>query len=120
VEVVPFLRKGICILRDLQSGTTRLVSRSSGASGAGADDASLSASISGNGRYVAFESLADNLSTDDDNIVSTYSCAISTSGRRPWRAAGTGPPVRAGTTARASPRCRPTGALSPSSLRRTT
>jgi hypothetical protein len=56
-------------VRDLQNGTTRLTSRASGTSGAGADDASLSASISGNGRYVAFESLADNLSADDDNNV---------------------------------------------------
>ncbi|WP_171058121.1 TolB family protein [Modestobacter altitudinis] len=56
-------------VRDLQNGTTRLISRASGTNGAGADDASLSASISGNGRYVAFESLADNLSADDDNNV---------------------------------------------------
>jgi TolB protein len=60
-------------VRDLQNGTTRLVSRANGASGAGADAASLSASISGDGRYVAFESLANNLSADDnDNVFDVF------------------------------------------------
>jgi len=37
------------------------------AGGAGADDSSSSASISADGRYVAFQSGADNLSADDNN-----------------------------------------------------
>jgi Tol biopolymer transport system component len=56
-------------LRDTQTGTTTLVSRATGAEGAGADGDSASPSISPAGRFVAFESTADNLSPDDDNAV---------------------------------------------------
>ncbi|MGH3713006.1 MAG: DUF7594 domain-containing protein [Micromonosporaceae bacterium] len=47
---------------------TVLVSRASGTAGAAADDHSYSpVSVSGDGRFVAFASVADNLSDQDDN-----------------------------------------------------
>ncbi len=53
-------------VRDLQAQTTTLVSRQSAADGgAGADDRSFDAAISADGRYVVFESDADNLSAED-------------------------------------------------------
>jgi Tol biopolymer transport system component len=48
-------------LRDRKTGTTTLVSRADGTSGAGADGDSAKPAISPAGRYVAFESLAHNL-----------------------------------------------------------
>ncbi|MGI8729081.1 MAG: hypothetical protein ACR2LK_03685 [Solirubrobacteraceae bacterium] len=48
-------------LRDLDAGTTTVVSRASGARGAVADDYSSDPSISRDGRYVAFSSSAGNL-----------------------------------------------------------
>jgi Tol biopolymer transport system component len=55
-------------VRDTQTDVTTLVSRqSSGAGGAGADGGSFEPSISGDGRYVAFYSDADNLSNADSN-----------------------------------------------------
>lgn len=54
-------------VRDLQTDTTTLATRESGPGGAGADDSSFDPTISGDGRYVAFQSAADNLSTVDDN-----------------------------------------------------
>jgi Tol biopolymer transport system component len=54
-------------VRDLQAGTTILVSRADGPSGAGGDQDSDTPSISADGRFVAFESNADDLSADDDN-----------------------------------------------------
>lgn len=57
-------------VRDLVAGTTTLVSRATGAAGApGAGARSTDPSISGGGRFVAFESDANNLSADDDNGV---------------------------------------------------
>jgi len=52
-------------VRDLRKGRTLLVSRN--ASGAVADDASGYPSISGNGRFLAFQSTAGNLAADDTN-----------------------------------------------------
>ena len=52
-------------IRDLVADTTTLVSRASGAAGAPADDFSAQAEISGDGRLVAFESRAANLSAAD-------------------------------------------------------
>jgi hypothetical protein len=46
-------------------GDVALVSRASGANGAKGDDASFSPSLSADGRFVAFESNASNLSPDD-------------------------------------------------------
>ena len=54
-------------VRDLEANTTTLASRATGAGGEGADDDSLGASMSADGRLVAFESRADNLSADDAN-----------------------------------------------------
>ena len=45
--------------------TTTLASRATGPAGEGADDYALGASLSADGRLVAFESRADNLSADD-------------------------------------------------------
>lgn len=52
-------------VRDLAAGTTTLVSRATGPLGAPADDSSGSPSISADGRHVAFESEAGNLSAED-------------------------------------------------------
>jgi Tol biopolymer transport system component len=58
---------GNVFVRDLQLGTTTLVSRAAGAAGAGGDGTSFSGPISADDRYVAFSSNADNLSGDDAN-----------------------------------------------------
>ena len=60
---------GNVYVRDLQLGTTTLVSRAAGAAGAGGDGTSFSGPISADDRYVTFSSLADNLSADDSNAV---------------------------------------------------
>ena len=52
-------------VRDLQANTTTLVDRADGADGAPANAFSSDAAISANGRFVAFTSLASNLSPDD-------------------------------------------------------
>ena len=52
-------------LRDVNNGTTVLVSRADGAAGPAADGLSRNPSISDDGRYVAFESIAKNLAPDD-------------------------------------------------------
>lgn len=57
-------------VRDLEAGTTTLVSRQSGPAGADGDGPSGRPVISGNGRYVAFNSSASNLSDHDDDGVS--------------------------------------------------
>jgi Tol biopolymer transport system component len=56
-------------VRNLEQGTTTLVSRASGAGGAGANRDSFRPRISANGRYVAFESSATNMSRDDRDRV---------------------------------------------------
>jgi Tol biopolymer transport system component len=56
-------------VRDLTAGTTTLVSRMTGATGAGGNGNSFDPSISGDGRVVAFMSLANNLSSEDDDGV---------------------------------------------------
>jgi Tol biopolymer transport system component len=52
-------------VRDLAAGTTTLVSRASGPTGAAGDSESTDPSISADGRHVAFVSSANNLITDD-------------------------------------------------------
>ena len=52
-------------VRDLETATTTLVSRASGAAGANGNRASSFPSISADGRYVAFDSNARNLHADD-------------------------------------------------------
>ena len=54
-------------VRDLVANTTTLVSRRTGPAGAGANDNSFQPDISGDGRYVVFQSDANNLSPDDNN-----------------------------------------------------
>jgi Tol biopolymer transport system component len=56
-------------VRDLQSDTTTLVSRATGAAGAVGDDDALEPSISAEGRFVAFSSSADNLDSASDDAV---------------------------------------------------
>jgi Tol biopolymer transport system component len=52
-------------VRDLLTGTTTLASRANGPAGAVADEESIQASISADGRHVAFASRAGNLSAED-------------------------------------------------------
>jgi Tol biopolymer transport system component len=52
-------------VRGVESGTTILVSRATGAAGVKGNENSVNASISADGRYVAFASQATNLSPDD-------------------------------------------------------
>jgi len=60
-------------VRDVGAGTSTLVSRQSAADGgAGADGDSGEPAISADGRYVAFESSAGNLSADDGNEPHVY------------------------------------------------
>ena len=63
-------------VRDLQANTTTLVSRASGASGVKGVTNSFAPSLSSDGRFVAFHSIAWNLTPDDPATASTYSCAI--------------------------------------------
>ncbi|MBJ7455272.1 MAG: PD40 domain-containing protein, partial [Thermoleophilia bacterium] len=56
-------------VRDLVAGTTTLVSRSPGPTGAAGNGNARSPSISDSGTRVAFPSGANNLSTEDDNSV---------------------------------------------------
>jgi Tol biopolymer transport system component len=57
-------------MRDLRTDTTVLVSRASGAAGTKANGGSGAPSISANGRFVAFASLATNLDPDDPDATS--------------------------------------------------
>ena len=59
-------------VRDLAAGATALVSRAAGASGAAGDGDSFGPSLSGDGRFVAFSSRADNLSVEDDSPEDVY------------------------------------------------
>ena len=54
-------------VRDLQTNATTYVSRATGLDGAPADADSYDSSVSGDGRYVSFYSLSNNLSTEDDD-----------------------------------------------------
>jgi Tol biopolymer transport system component len=58
-------RRSDVYVRDLKTNTTRLVSRASGAGAAKANGESYGPSISGDGRYVAFVSVATNLDAQD-------------------------------------------------------
>jgi Tol biopolymer transport system component len=59
-------------VRDMKTGATTLVSRASGANGANGNGLSLDPSISADGRYVAFASLATNLSPDDSDALDIF------------------------------------------------
>ena len=52
-------------VRDMQSGTTTLVSRATGAAGEAGDGYSAAPSISADGRFVAFTSESENFTADD-------------------------------------------------------
>jgi TolB protein len=54
-------------VRDLVANTTTLVSRATGAAGPAGNNGSGFPAISGDGRFVTFESLANNLSAEDDD-----------------------------------------------------
>jgi Tol biopolymer transport system component len=56
-------------VRDTTTNTVTLISRADGPAGAGAEANASNPAISPAGRFVAFESGADNLSPDDDNSV---------------------------------------------------
>jgi hypothetical protein len=56
-------------VRDLQTGTTTLVCRASGADGAKGNGASADGAVSADGRFVAFESGATNLDPDDGDAI---------------------------------------------------
>jgi TolB protein len=64
----PALEKPQVYVRDLARGTTRLVSETS--DGRPANQISHSAQVSGDGRFVAFVSMASNLASGDDNRLS--------------------------------------------------
>jgi Tol biopolymer transport system component len=55
-------------VRDLGTGTTTLVSRANGVAGEKGNGDSLYPAISADGRYVAFVSIANNLSPDDPDV----------------------------------------------------
>lgn len=57
---------------DTQTGDVELASRASGAAGADGDNSSREPSISAGGRYVAFESEAENLAADGDGESDVY------------------------------------------------
>ncbi len=60
-------------VRDMQAQTTTLVSRQSAADGgAGADDRAFDPAISADGRYVVFDSFADNLSAEDAAVKDVF------------------------------------------------
>jgi Tol biopolymer transport system component len=52
-------------VRDLQAGTTTLVSRGAGAAGAKGNDGSFDAAMTADGRFLAFDAFASNLHADD-------------------------------------------------------
>ena len=67
--IVPVLLASVVATAQAATGDLSLVSRASGTAGVAADDVSRDASISADGRFVAFVSLADNLSDEDDDTV---------------------------------------------------
>ena len=101
-------------VRDVIDGTTLLVSRATGLAGAGANGGSFSSEISDDGRFVAFDSVAPNLSGEDADpgndvfvrdLVARTTTLVS-------RATGGG--ARRGTRGRSIRPSRPTAATSPS------
>ena len=55
--------------RDLQTGTTTLLSRATGTLGAKGDGTSTNPDISGDGQYVAFDSTSTNLVATDGDVL---------------------------------------------------
>ena len=86
---------GNVYVRDLQAGTTTLVSRAAGATGAGGDGTSFSGPISADDHYVAFSSDADNLSTGDaDAFENVFRRDLSAAPAIAAIPPGGGPPIR--------------------------
>jgi Tol biopolymer transport system component len=56
-------------VRDMQTNTTTLVSRATGAAGDKGNDHSFEPAVSADGRFVAFQSDASNLHPDDDDSI---------------------------------------------------
>ena len=65
-------------VRDLVANTTTLVSRATGATGVKGNGSSDSSALSQDGRYVAFQSVASNLSPDDTDTLTDVSCGTPT------------------------------------------
>jgi hypothetical protein len=107
------------LVRDMVTGETTLVSRASGPTGAEGNDGSADPSISADGRFVAFDSEASNLSPgdhDDDEDVFVRGLRAQTT-TLISRASGTNAPratTRTLAPTRPVPRSRPTGGSSPS------
>ena len=83
-------------VRDIQSGTTTYVSRATGQAGTAGDGSSVRPSISADGRFVAFQSNADNLSGDDDDAVANIFVRDIQSGTTTYASRATGPAGTAG------------------------
>jgi Tol biopolymer transport system component len=80
-------------IRDRLTNVTALVSRASGAAGAGANGTSANPAISGDGRLAAFDSDADNLSTEDnDAFFNVFARDLSDALPRPFPASGPAAP----------------------------
>src|SRR5262249_242348 len=79
-------------VRDLQTNTTTVVSRASGANGVKGNDTSLNATLSSDGRFVAFDSGASNLDpADTDHNLDLFVRRRQTNPPTPLsRASGTG------------------------------
>jgi hypothetical protein len=107
------------LVRDMVTGETTLVSRASGPTGAEGNDGSADPSISADGRFVAFDSEASNLSPgdhDDDKDVFVRDLRAQTT-TLISRASGTNAPratTRTLAPTRPVPRSRPTGGSWPS------
>jgi Tol biopolymer transport system component len=81
--------------RDLKTNRTELVSRARGKRGPGGNGDSSNASISANGRYVAFESYASNLGPAENGTVPDVFVRDMRSGRVFLASRGTGGPANA-------------------------
>ena len=103
-------------VRDLQAQTTTLVSRqSASAGGAGGDGNSFAASISADGRVVAFASVADNLSAADPSPQSDLFVRDLDSATTALANRASGPAGAVGDASVADPALSADGAPSPSS-----
>jgi Tol biopolymer transport system component len=91
------------LLRNVALGTTTLVSRADGPAGAPADATPFQPSISSDGRVVAFESAANNLSSEDDNAVTNIFARDAVSGTTTLVSRASGPGGAGGTGGSTSP-----------------
>jgi Tol biopolymer transport system component len=99
-------------VRDLDAGTTTLVSRAAGPAGAAAVAASGEPTVSASGRYVAFSSGADNLSTADlDAVVNVFRRDVRGDPVSQAAPPAAAPAIAASPAARRRPRARCAGRL---------